>query len=80
MRIGSVVRGSLGVLAIACILFAGYYFAVWGYFGLSLGEARYEDTGLYWLMLVGGSVAIVLGILICIVWIRKVRKRKRSVR
>jgi len=76
MTTWSVVRVSLGVLAIACLLVVGYDWIVWGYFGLNFGEANYDDRGLYWLMLIGGGAAIALGVTVGVVWIVRTRGRR----
>jgi len=78
MRVWSIMRATVGTCIIGGVFLAGYYFSVWGYFGLASGQGRYDERGVYWLMLVGGSAAIALGISICALLIWKGRRRKRS--
>lgn len=49
------VAGAVSLLAI------GYYFGVWGYFGLFMGESDYRDIGRYRIMFAVGGAALIVG-------------------
>lgn len=61
MSSGARAKVLLGVVVAVVLLGGGYYFGVWGYFGLFMGEPNYDDITRYRVMLAAGVIGLALG-------------------
>lgn len=52
------------VLVALVLVSAGYYLTAQGYFGSSLGEARYSEIPGYFVMMVAGMTILIAGLVV----------------
>lgn len=55
-------RRAVALLGGVALIGGGWYFGVWGFYGISMGEARYEEEPGYLLMFLLGLASIVSGL------------------
>ncbi len=72
MRIKTIVLLLLSLVLFAC----AYFFGLWGYFGLFLGEPNEFDYARYKIMFGGGILAAITGFYILLLLVAKFVRRR----